>query len=85
MNTAEITSTPDGCTLKRKSIFSDNKAEMFIPVSAERVFNFITGKDLRVATAAFPELNADQREFIMTGCTPGEWKAMMDETDPGDD
>lgn len=26
---------------------------------------------------AFPTLNADQREFIMTGITPEEWEAMF--------
>lgn len=26
---------------------------------------------------AFPELNEDQREFIMTGITPDEWAEMV--------
>ena len=28
---------------------------------------------------AFPMLNADQREFIMTGITPDEWNSMFPE------
>ena len=26
---------------------------------------------------AFPKMNADDREFLMTGITPGEWLAMF--------
>ena len=25
----------------------------------------------------FPQLSADEREFLMTGCTPEEWKDMF--------
>ena len=28
---------------------------------------------------AMPNLNADEREFIMTGITPSEWTAMFGE------
>ena len=30
---------------------------------------------------AFPELNDDQREFIMTGVTPDEWAEIMGSDD----
>lgn len=29
----------------------------------------------------FPQLNADQREFLMTGCTPEEWAEMFGDDD----
>ena len=30
---------------------------------------------------AFPQLDADKREFIMTGITPEEWEIVYDEDD----
>lgn len=34
---------------------------------------------------AFPELNADEREFILSGLTPAEWNALMPEDVPSDE
>lgn len=86
MAVAEIIETEGGCILKRASIFSGNVAEMFLPVDWVRVQAYLSGMDRRIITTAFPELNPGQREFIMTGCTPGEWDAMMgDPDDPEDD
>jgi hypothetical protein len=31
--------------------------------------------------AAFPQLSADEREFILTGITPGEWRSLGREED----
>ena len=33
------------------------------------------------AQDAFPELDADQREFIMTGYTPAEWDKLFGEVE----
>jgi len=33
----------------------------------------------------FPQLSADQREFLMTGCTPEEWAALFPPEDDEDD
>jgi hypothetical protein len=33
----------------------------------------------------FPQLNADQREFLMTGCTPEEWNEMFPPDDEDED
>jgi len=34
---------------------------------------------------AFPNMNADDREFLMTGITPGEWLAMFPNERNGED
>ena len=61
-------------TILRKSPFTGNVNQMDIPMSAmdfalaeERWENGVLIQD------AFPNLNADQREFIKTGITPEEW------------
>lgn len=37
----------------------------------------------RLAQIAFPELDADQREFIISGTTPAEWEKLFGSmTDP---
>ncbi len=47
-----------------------------LPVSAERVRGFYAGTDL-LAQEAFPELDADQLEFLITGTLAEEWAAMF--------
>ena len=50
---------------------------MDIPVSTERLNAYFNGDDL--VQNAFPDLNEDQREFLVTGSTPDEWNAMFGE------
>ena len=50
---------------------------MDIPVTEERVIAYLTRTDPRLVQEAFPELDADQREFIMTGITPAEWASVF--------
>jgi hypothetical protein len=51
---------------------------MEIPIG-ESEFNrcFQKWLDGELIQNAFPMLNADQREFIMTGITPKEWDSMI--------
>ena len=39
----------------------------------------------KLAQNAFPQLNADDREFIMTGITPEEWNAAFGTEDEMED
>jgi len=34
---------------------------------------------------AFPNLSADEREFLLTGCTPEEWDKLFGEEEEGED
>lgn len=68
--------------LARQSPFSGKEHTMELPLT-EREFN--TGQLKRnqgmLIQDAFPQLNADQREFIMTGITPEEWAETFGEDD----
>lgn len=62
--------------LQRKSIFTGKVNERDIPVSSDRIIAYLNGTDTRYIQDAFPELSADDREFIKTGATPEEWEEM---------
>lgn len=45
-------------------------------------FFWMSGKKVQ---DAFPYLNADEREFLMTGITPDEWKKIFGESEDSDE
>lgn len=57
----------------RVSQLTGNVNEMVLPVSKHRIEAWRKDEDSRAVQVAFPELNADQREFLLTGTTPEEW------------
>lgn len=64
--------------IKRRSKFTGSLNEMDLPISeSEFIKCFEAWNDGKSIQDAFPSFNADQREFIMTGCTPSEWKHMF--------
>jgi len=71
----EILPRGEHCVVRRRSGLTGNTAHMEIPMSREellhrvRVYN--TGALLQ---QAFDNLEADLREFLLTGITPTEWK-----------
>lgn len=60
----------------RKSFISGVERTLDIPVTQEQLDAWDSGV---LAQIAFPNLTADQREFIMTGVTAEEWDATMKE------
>ena len=52
---------------------------MDIPVATERLNAFFNEERKGLIQNIFPELNAAQREFLMTGMTPEEWDAVFGE------
>lgn len=56
--------------IKRKSIISGDTNSMVLPITSTQLDRW-TGGDL--IQNVFPDLSADQREFLMTGITPEEW------------
>jgi hypothetical protein len=60
----------------KKSFISGIERTLEIPVTQEELDNWKGGM---LAQEAFPNLTADQREFIMTGVTPEEWEETMKE------
>ncbi len=63
----------------RTSILSGLTTHRQIDVDAGLLKRWEEGIDRRLIQDAFPHLNADDREFIMTGITPDEWKATFAE------
>jgi len=54
----------------RKSPFSGDVNTITIHVTREELARYSAGE---VIQNAFPNLSADEREFILTGITPTEW------------
>lgn len=65
-----------GTKVTRRSVFDRKMYTMELPVSQERIEVWASGAGALIQDA-FPELNADQREFLMSGATPEAWEAMF--------
>ena len=61
----------------KTSQFSGKSNTMELDVTMAQLERFERREDL--VQNIFPHLNADEREFLMTGCTPEEWDAMFPE------
>lgn len=70
-------------TLIRKSLFTGVEHTMEFPLFTQETFEERLKRWAAGALIqdAFPELNDDEREFIMTGITPTEWDEEFRERD----
>ena len=62
----------------RKSIISGLTNSMELPITFVQMDAYMSGV---LVQKAFPQLSAEQREFIMTGITPEEWAKLYPEED----
>lgn len=62
----------------RQSILSKKYNTMELPITQENLDRYDTVGGLHVQNA-FPHLDADQREFLINGVTPDEWKYYIGE------
>ena len=62
--------------ITKTSMFTGKEHTMEIPVTEEQIKDWKNGKLIQ---DAMPNLTADQREFLMTGCTPEEWEENFSE------
>ena len=62
--------------LTRSSDFTGDVNSMVIPTTQGKLDRYYGGKEC--VQDVFPHLDADQREFIMTGVTPAEWQWLCD-------
>lgn len=73
MNVTEVAA--NACEVRNVSWWSGKENVMRIPLGydafMERLDKWQAGEMIQ---RAFPTLNADQREFIMNGVTPEEWR-----------
>lgn len=58
--------------------YSGEERTIDLPITEEQIKAFENGEHVQ---NAFPHLNADQREFILTGMTPDEWDRLFPESD----
>ena len=70
-------------TVTRVSSLSGRASSMTLDITIEQFARFEAGDGL--IQNIFPDLNADEREFILTGITASEWAAMGTGEDVGDD
>lgn len=72
--------------LKKMSALSGKMNERELPIEEADYLAWKYNRRLLVQDA-FPHLSADDREFLLTGATPEEWKEAFgeEEEDTGDD
>lgn len=58
----------------RTSPFSGKTMTLDLDITAEQARAYGSGLSVQ---EAFPQLNADEREFILTGIMPGEWETYL--------
>lgn len=69
-------------SITRTSKFSGITRTLELDITQQQMDNYINGMHIH---KAFPNLSADQREFILTGCTKEEWDEMFPPEDIDDD
>jgi hypothetical protein len=62
--------------LSKRSIISGKINEMDLDITEEQYFSWKNGD---LVQRAFPKLNPEEREFIVSGITPKEWKEVFGE------
>lgn len=72
-----------GVNLTRTSPITNDRNTMFLPgVTKEEVTSFLQGDESKpLIQQAFPHLNPDQREFILTGMVPEDFKRAVSNLD----
>ena len=66
----------------RQSIITRKMNTMELPISQEHLDIYDTVGDILVQDA-FPNLNAEQREFLISGITPQEWNKYIGDFNDG--
>lgn len=67
----------NGVMVTAVSVYSGKERTLLLPITLEQVFKYEHGGAL--IQDAFPHLDADQREFLMTGVTAEEWNSLFPE------
>ena len=65
--------------IAKVSIIDGKERVMDLPVTIEQIEAYENGA---VAQRAFPNLTADQREFIISGIVPEEWDKIFGKEEP---
>jgi len=63
--------------VERVSPLTGNINKMYLDVTPEQVAEWNNPQRTKLIQDIFPNLTQDEREFIMTGYTIADWKAMQ--------
>ena len=64
----------------RKSLLTGNVNKMYLDITQEQIAEWnAPAEKRRLIQDIFPNLNDDEREFIMTGYTPADWRNLHGE------
>lgn len=80
-NTIDDSGIKAEVTITRRSDLSGVTRSMTMPIPVEKWDRWLNTppSERPHVQDYFPELNADQREFILTGITPEEWEEVFGE------
>ncbi len=63
--------------VERTSPLTGNVNKMYLDITQEQIAEWnAPANERRLIQDIFPNLSVDEREFIMTGYTPADWKEM---------
>ena len=65
--------------ITKMSPLTGNNNTMNLDVTPNQLAEFSDPRRTRLVQDIFPHLSQDEREFIMTGTTPWDWKQMFGE------
>ncbi len=67
--------------ITRKSDVSGKENTMDLAVTEDQLRNWLGTQDVpgQLIQFVMPHLSSEQREFLISGCTPEEWKKIVDE------
>ena len=66
--------------VERKSPLTGNVNKMYLDITQEQIEEWnAPAQERRLIQDIFPNLNEDEREFIMTGYTPADWRNLHGE------
>jgi len=76
----DLSSQPGTSRVTARSSISGKENTRDIPTSCEKIERWMSGPEN--IQDVLPEVSAEDREFLMTGITPEEWKSLFgDEED----
>lgn len=72
---------PQLLQITRKSDVTGREHTLELPVTEEQLRNWLGTKDQpgQLIQNVMPHLSKDQREFLISGCTPEEWAKIENE------
>lgn len=76
--TISVTSMgPEKCRVTRRSPLTGQDNSMDLEVGGQKILDFYDNKIPGTIQSIFPELDATEREFLLTGYTQADWDRMF--------